>query len=492
MNSGSVQFVPAGKRPKSKKQKRLKEQHANIKNWFKTRQVKGIYFILASALVVSLLLGLHDYFGRFVYVVTLNDTEVGIVKEAKDLDRFVDELTLRCADLYGMSMIPDTNIVVAREYRPDSISTPERVEMLIRQQMNFLTDAYMLTVNGNPLVALREENDFEELLVSLKAAYSRSGYGVKTLDTSISDELSIEPCSVSPEQIYDPEEIVEMITLNNGVEQKPAVYASSAFSRGNLDSRSWLSQDLAAVDQALAYLSPIELALNEEDLPPLNGEGIQVQTLEEVTVTEPVPFEIEIVEDEEMWIVQKEVLVEGREGEKELIYHVARENGQEVSRVKVSERIVEQPVTQVESWGTAQVPSVGTGQFIWPVEEGGGVTPGRGFSTWHTGIDIHGSMGSNILAADSGVVWFSGYGGTQGNYLIIYHGSYWSLYLHNETNLVNEGQVVEQGDVIARLGSTGRSTGPHLHFEIRLDDGSGEWLTYYQHKPIDPLQFFRP
>jgi murein DD-endopeptidase MepM/ murein hydrolase activator NlpD len=130
--------------------------------------------------------------------------------------------------------------------------------------------------------------------------------------------------------------------------------------------------------------------------------------------------------------------------------------------------------------------------FIWPVEGGGEVTPGRGFSSWHTGIDINGATGTNIVAADSGVVWFSGRGGSQGNYLILYHGSFWTLYLHNQENLVKEGDAVQQGDVIATLGSTGRSTGPHLHFEIRHDDGSGEWLAYYQHKPLDPLKFFRP
>jgi len=193
-----------------------------------------------------------------------------------------------------------------------------------------------------------------------------------------------------------------------------------------------------------------------------------------------------------MWIVDSEVQTKGEDGKKEITYHVTRENNEEIKRTKFTETIIKEPVNQVELYGTAQVPAKGTGKFIWPVEDGGEVTPGRGFSSWHTGIDIDTSAGTNVLAADNGIVWFSGYGRTQGNYLIIYHGSYWTLYLHNEVNLVSEADKVDKGDIVARVGSTGRTTGAHLHFEVRRDDGTGEWLTYYQHEPIDPLRFFRP
>jgi len=241
---------------------------------------------------------------------------------------------------------------------------------------------------------------------------------------------------------------------------------------------------------SIIYLSedPEETA----DLPVIKKQNVSVTTVEEAVVREEIPFEVEYVYNDQLWVVQREITVEGEEGLKEVVYHLTRENGVEVDRIKVREEIISEPVTQVETVGTAKVPAVGTGRFIWPVEGGGEITPGRGFSSWHTGIDIHANTGTNILATDSGVVWFSGYGGPQGNYLILYHGSFWTLYLHNSQNLVKEGDAVQQGDIIAKAGSTGRSTGPHLHFEVRLDDGTGEWLTYYQHTPIDPLQFFTP
>lgn len=87
---------------------------------------------------------------------------------------------------------------------------------------------------------------------------------------------------------------------------------------------------------------------------------------------------------------------------------------------------------------------------------------------FHTGIDIANSYNTEIKAAGSGVVTFAGYNGGYGRVIMISHGyGYQSIYGHNNKILVKVGQKVEKGQVIALMGSTGRSTGPHLHFEIR-------------------------
>ncbi len=83
----------------------------------------------------------------------------------------------------------------------------------------------------------------------------------------------------------------------------------------------------------------------------------------------------------------------------------------------------------------------------------------------------------------------AGWGSSQGNYIVIYHGGYYTLYLHNNVNLVSAGQKVSRGQVIARLGSTGNSTGPHLHFEIRRSIGPN-WGGWYVHPAVNPLQFY--
>ncbi|MCL1925308.1 MAG: M23 family metallopeptidase, partial [Defluviitaleaceae bacterium] len=88
----------------------------------------------------------------------------------------------------------------------------------------------------------------------------------------------------------------------------------------------------------------------------------------------------------------------------------------------------------------------------------------------HTGIDIPAPTGSDVIAAASGTVTFVGWQNGFGNTVIIYHGDNLStLYAHNSRNLVSQGAWVEEGQVIAAVGSTGWSTGPHVHFETRVN-----------------------
>lgn len=127
----------------------------------------------------------------------------------------------------------------------------------------------------------------------------------------------------------------------------------------------------------------------------------------------------------------------------------------------------------------------GSGRFIWPTsgpitsEFGYRIHPIYGRQILHSGIDIGVPTGTVIHAADSGTVvlsgWVSGYGYT----VIIDHGNGFStLYAHNSELLVSEGQSVSQGEAIAHAGSTGNSTGPHLHFEVRINGEPQNPLNY--------------
>jgi murein DD-endopeptidase MepM/ murein hydrolase activator NlpD len=87
---------------------------------------------------------------------------------------------------------------------------------------------------------------------------------------------------------------------------------------------------------------------------------------------------------------------------------------------------------------------------------------------FHTGIDIANSYGTRIVATAKGVVTQTGYTNGYGNMVMINHGNgFVSIYGHNSSVSVEVGQTVEKGQTIARMGSTGRSTGVHVHFEIR-------------------------
>ena len=112
-----------------------------------------------------------------------------------------------------------------------------------------------------------------------------------------------------------------------------------------------------------------------------------------------------------------------------------------------------------------------SGRFIWPVPSSKRVSSkfGKRWGRPHEGIDIAARRGSSILAAADGFVVYSGSElGGYGNLTVIKHsGGYFTVYAHADKNLTRRGQSVHKGQVIATIGSTGRSTGPHLHFEVR-------------------------
>lgn len=130
-------------------------------------------------------------------------------------------------------------------------------------------------------------------------------------------------------------------------------------------------------------------------------------------------------------------------------------------------------VYRVGRCGEVAIPALGTASFIYPTSRR--YLSGYNFSSWHPGLDFAGRLGEPIYAVDSGTVIYAGYSLNAagvpvgyGQYVVLDHGNgYQTLYAHASQLYVSCGQQVLQGTVIAAVGSVGRSTGPHLHFEIR-------------------------
>lgn len=127
------------------------------------------------------------------------------------------------------------------------------------------------------------------------------------------------------------------------------------------------------------------------------------------------------------------------------------------------------------------------GKLGWPCPSSSRITSPYGYRVlfgvrdFHTGIDIGATMGSNIVAAESGTVILANYGwnGGYGNYIILSHGNgITTRYAHASQLYVSAGQTVSKGQVIAAVGSTGNSTGPHLHFEVRQGGSHTNPLNY--------------
>lgn len=204
-----------------------------------------------------------------------------------------------------------------------------------------------------------------------------------------------------------------------------------------------------------------------------NAAGVlNVATVEDVTEEISVPYETEYVYDEE--VLSGDTLIE-RDGVNGLSL-VRREiiclNGEAQSSTLLESTIITAPVTAVVHVGTGE--RLSTGTYIWPTE--GIITSYYGYrnlevgSKYHKGIDIAAGVGTHIYASDGGEVIFSGNYGGYGYVVQLEHDNGdITYYAHCSKLLVEEGDTVRQGDLIAYMGSTGISTGSHLHFEIRVD-----------------------
>jgi len=153
--------------------------------------------------------------------------------------------------------------------------------------------------------------------------------------------------------------------------------------------------------------------------------------------------------------------------------------------LKEQQRIAEeerkrQELLQQQGKEPQEIPQVSVTGFTWPLAIAGTVTsefgprnsPTAGASSYHQGIDIGAATGTSILAANSGTVVTAKYSSAAGNYIMINHGGgVFTVYMHASSLLVSEGQTVVKGQIIAKVGSTGISTGPHLHFGVSVNGG---------------------
>lgn len=204
-------------------------------------------------------------------------------------------------------------------------------------------------------------------------------------------------------------------------------------------------------------------------------------TRTETYTVDTVPFETETYQTNDYYEGTSKEMQTGQTGQNSVTANVTYVNGQEVSRDITQVVTIREPVKQIIAIGTAPTPAgtvkTGTaafGKFLWPVN-GGYISQ---WSHWdggyagHKGIDIAGlRYGTPVYAGAGGVVTFSGWSGGLGYCVMIYHEDLGvtSIYAHNSALYVKKGQRVRQGECIAGAGSTGDSTGVHVHFGIQVN-----------------------
>ena len=227
--------------------------------------------------------------------------------------------------------------------------------------------------------------------------------------------------------------------------------------------------EILSVEEAVA-----EIASKQE---------LTVKTTEVVTEKEPVNFEKVTEKTDDLYVGQTKVKTKGQKGLKEVTKKVTKENGKTVKESVVTEKVIQEPEDQVTLTGTKENPETisastqtvaenkGTGQLAAPVSSLNVTSQfGPRWGRTHLGVDLAMPTGSAISAADGGTVIFAGYSGSYGNLVKVDHGNgIVTYYAHCSVLCTSQGQTVEKGQKIAEVGSTGNSTGPHLHFEVRVN-----------------------
>lgn len=198
---------------------------------------------------------------------------------------------------------------------------------------------------------------------------------------------------------------------------------------------------------------------------------VDLLTKEIVVYDMPVAYQTETVEDASMYEDEKEVVTPGVTGYETVVAYLTRINGDETGRIVLNESVKTEPVNEVVKVGTKKRPSSApTGTYIKPCSGSFSSGYGRRWGRTHTGVDLAAPAGTPIYAADGGTVTYAQYNASgYGNLIKISHGgSTETYYGHCSKILVSVGDKVAQGQLIGLVGSTGRSTGNHLHFEIRF------------------------
>jgi len=177
------------------------------------------------------------------------------------------------------------------------------------------------------------------------------------------------------------------------------------------------------------------------------------------------------------------ILEDQQDTEQELFDKIAADEARILRDIRQAEERLRQQEAAAAAARQAQNIVRGTGELTWPVPGHRRVTSGFGsrmhpvfrVMRHHSGIDIGAPHGANVVAADRGTVITSAYNSSFGNFIVIAHGEnangdrITTLYAHLQSRSVRQGDVVQRGQSIGRVGSTGVSTGPHLHFEVTVN-----------------------
>ena len=346
----------------------------------------------------------------------------------------------------------------------DTVTPDELVDKLLINSDADIVEACGVYVDGEFLGAVKDRQTVDSMLSRRLSRYIDED--VKDVffdkDVELSDGLFL------TNSIVESKEIIDTFGSSNAT----AVYYTAE--KG--DTPSGIAQKYDLTTAELAAMNPgilTSLRPGDEITVSVEEPYLSVNVVKQETYNEAIPYETVRTETDSLYKGDSRTVVKGVQGEKRVVADVVYHNGIEISRTVLESAVLSDPKAAQVQVGTKPLAPItgikitGTGIYSWPVA-GGYISSYMGDGRGHKGIDIAAPYGTTIFAAEEGVVTKVqkikyGYGY---NFYIQHNDGTLTHYAHCSAIYVSVGQKVIKGEPVAAVGSTGQSTGNHLHFEV--------------------------
>lgn len=403
------------------------------------------------------------------FAVEVDGSRIAVVAEKEKAEELISELKEEKALAWQRRVDVKQQVAFkatqAKRYQIDNLMS---LKQKLNKNLTYVAVSTGIKVNGQIAVVVKDAQTAEDILDQLKKSYKSDGINVTAV--SFHENVELVDVPVSLREVLPAEQALQR--LKEGTQKKVVHVVKEGDSLWSIARANDMHvSDLLKVNpsikgERLNIGQEINLVAHE----PL----INVMVTGEMTVNEPLPYKVIVKSDRSMWRGREQVKVKGENGERRVRYRLVMKNGAVVKKEVLQEQVLKPAVDKVVIKGTKYVVATrgGSGKLGWPIS--GKITSpyGKRWGRMHTGIDIDGVKGQPVGAAESGVVVAIGWEGAYGKMIVIRHDNgLVTRYAHLSRYEVSVGQRVQRGDLIGRIGSTGRSTGSHLHFEV-LNGGS--------------------
>lgn len=430
---------------------------------FKRRIIGGA---VTAALLCGICLGANALDLRLGYEVIIDGEAIGLVTDKDSVFDAIEGVKGEMEKYTGDASYSKSPAFVLRIVSESNIASTRDIKEHLLSHLDYMVDCVGIYVDENPVLGVTSEDAAQWVLEKHKQS-EVSEEAAQNAETDFVEKVEVKKGHLHISMLRTPEEALEL--LSGEKNQKETEYIVKA------DDTLWGIAKCygLSVERLLALNEGIGDNIKEGDSIKLEAAVplISVRTVRNAEYIEETPYGVEKIEDESLYENTTVVSRQGKNGETKIVAKITEVNGVETAREVLSSSVVSEPLSRIEKVGTKKrPPTTGSGTFINPSF---GSLSSRFGSRWgrnHNGIDIAGSYNSNIKAADGGIVTYAGWMDGYGNYVVINHeNGYQTGYGHCASLSVKVGQRVAKGDIIAKMGNTGRSTGTHLHFEVKKD-----------------------